>query len=145
MTYIHILTIYDLAFDQEIFGPYVKKNDKIFKSNYVIFDRSMTYPLTKKKLEEIKILLDENVIEIKNLVDKIGDLDKITLQQKIFFLCNESFYINHILFTELNKKVQTYGLISTGGIGLKSRGLITPKTSLKFNVLEKKYKEKIVL
>ena len=82
MTYIHILTIYDLAFDQEIFGPYVKKNDKIFKSNYVIFDRSMTYPLTKKKLEEIKILLDENVIEIENLVDKIGDLGKITFQQK---------------------------------------------------------------
>ena len=42
----------------------------------------MTYPLTKKKLEEIKILLDENVIEIENLVDKIGDLGKITFQQK---------------------------------------------------------------
>ena len=47
----------------------------------------MTYPLTKKKLEEIKILLDENVIEIENLVDKIGDLGKITFQQKkIFFM-----------------------------------------------------------
>ena len=45
----------------------------------------MTYPLTKKKLEEIKILLDENVIEIENLVDKIGDLGKITFQQKKFF------------------------------------------------------------
>ena len=32
-----------------IFGPYVKKYDKIFKSNHATFDRSMTYPLTKKK------------------------------------------------------------------------------------------------
>ena len=31
-----------------IFGPYAKKYDKIFKSNYVIFDRSTTYPLTIK-------------------------------------------------------------------------------------------------
>ena len=38
-----------------------------------------------------------------------------------------------------------YGLISTDGIGLKSSVLITPKNSLKFNVVEKKYKEKVVL
>ena len=43
------------------------------------------------------------------------------------------------------KKVQIYGLISTDGIGLKSSVLATPKNSLKFNVLEKKYKEEIVL
>ena len=43
------------------------------------------------------------------------------------------------------KKVQIYGLISTDGIGLKSIGLVTPKNSLKLNVLEKRYKEKIVL
>ena len=43
------------------------------------------------------------------------------------------------------KKVQMYGLISTDGIGLKSSVLITPKNSLKFNVVEKKYKEKVVL
>ena len=63
----------------------MKKYDKIFKSGYSIFDRSTTYPLTKKKLEEIKTLLDENVIELKNLVNKIGDLSKIPLQQKKFF------------------------------------------------------------
>ena len=55
----------------------MEKYDKIFKTNYAIFNRSTTYPLTKK-IEEI-ILVDENVLEIKNLVNKIGDLSKITL------------------------------------------------------------------
>ena len=39
----------------------------------------------QKKLEEIKILLDENIIEIKTLVNKIGDLSKIVVQQKKIF------------------------------------------------------------
>ena len=61
------------------------------------------------------------------------------------FLYDKSNYLTHTLFTELNKKVQIYGVISTDGIGLKSSMLVTPKNSLIFNVLEKKYKEKIVL
>ena len=90
-------------------------------------------------------LLDKNVKEIKELINGIGDLSKLTLEQKNFFLYDESNYINHTFYTELNKKIQVYGLISTHGIGIKSSELVTPQTSLKFNVLEDKYKEKIVL
>ena len=36
-------------------------------------------------------------------------------------------------------------MISTDGIGLKSTELITLKSNPKFNVLQEKYKEKIVL
>ena len=93
----------------------------------------------------MKLLLEKSIIEIKNFVDKIGELAKRTLQQKNFFSYEESNYINHTLFTELNKKAQIYGLISTDGIELKSSELITSKTRLKYNVLEKKFKEKIVL
>lgn len=50
-----------------------------------------------------------------------------------------------MFFTELNKKNQIYSLISTDGIGLKSAELVTPATSVKFNILEKKFKEKIIL
>ena len=99
--------------------------------------------IDKKKLEEIKIILDENIIEIKHLVNKISDLSKITLQQQKFFLYDESHYLTHTLFTELNEKVQIYGLISTDGIALKSSVLVTPKNSLKFNVLEKNTKKKL--
>lgn len=50
-----------------------------------------------------------------------------------------------MFFTELNKKIQIDSLISTDGIGLKSAELVTPATSVKFNILEKKFKEKIIL
>ena len=50
-----------------------------------------------------------------------------------------------MFFTELNKKIQIYSLISIDGIGLKSAELVTPATSVKFNILEKKFKEKIIL
>ena len=96
-------------------------------------------------MNDLKNLVDLNVNVVKDLVDKIGDLSKITLEQRNFFLYVKSNYINHTFFTELNKKIQICGLISTDGIGLRSAELVTPESSLKFNVLEKKYKEKIVL
>ena len=39
----------------------------------------------KQKLEEIEILLDENIIEIKDLVNETDDLSKITCNKKYFF------------------------------------------------------------
>ena len=48
-------------------------------------------------------------------------------KQENFFLWDESNYINHAFYTELNKKLQIYDLIS------------------KFRVLSNKYKDHIVL
>ena len=48
--------------------------------------------------------LDKNVLELKKLVQKIGDLSKIKFKQKIF-LYDESNYINHTFYTEHNKKL----------------------------------------
>ena len=84
-------------------------------------------------------------MEIKKLVQKIGDLSKIKFKQKNFFLSNESNYINHTFYTELNKKLQIYGLISTSAIGIKIKNLIRPENSLKFRVLYNKYMDHIVL
>ena len=53
-------------------------------------------------LDEAKKLLDKNVILIKNLVEKIGDLSKLTLEQKNYFLYDDSNIINHTFYTELN-------------------------------------------
>ena len=39
---------------------------------------------------------------------------------KNFFLYDESHYLTHTLFTELNEKVQIYGLISIDAIALKT-------------------------
>ena len=58
---------------------------------------------------------------------------------------DKSNYINHTFDTELNKKLQTYGLISISAIGIKTTNLIRPENSLKLRVLNNKYMNHIVL
>ena len=58
---------------------------------------------------------------------------------------HESNYINHTCYTELNKKLQLYGLISTSAIGIEITNLINPENSLKFRVFYNKYMDYIVL
>ena len=59
---------------------------------------------------------------------------------------DESNYINHRFYTELNKKLQIYGLISTSPIGgIKTTNLVRPESSLKFRVVHNKYMYHIVL
>ena len=60
-------------------------------------------------------------------------------------MSDESNYISHTFYTELNKKLQIYGLISTSAIGIKTTNLIRPENSLKFRVLYNKYMDHIVL
>ena len=60
-------------------------------------------------------------------------------------MCDESNYINPTFYTELNKKLQIYGLISTSAIGIKTTNLIRPRNNLKFRVLHNKYMDHIVL
>ena len=48
---------------------------------------------------------------------------------------DESNYINHTFYIELNKKLQIYGLISTSPVGgIKTINLIRPESSLNFRV-----------
>ena len=94
-----------------------------------VFNEDWERKITKRERSGLEDLLNKNAKEIKELINRIGDLSKLTLEQKSFFLYNESNYINHIFYTELNKKIQVYGLISTHGI------VVTPQISLKFNVL----------
>ena len=57
---------------------------------------------------------------------------------------DESSHINHTFYSELNKKLQIYGLISTLTISIKTTNLIRPKNSLKFRVLYNKHMDHIV-
>ena len=59
---------------------------------------------------------------------------------------NESNYINHTFYTELNKNLQICGLISISPIGSnKTANLIRPECSLKFRVVHSKYMDHIIL
>ena len=118
------------------------KYNKWLDSTYDVFNGDSERKITKKERSELEDLFDKNLNKIKELINRIGDLSKLTLEQKKFFLYDESNYINHTFYTELNKKIQIYGLISTHGTEIKSSKLVTPKTSLKFNVLEDKYKKR---
>ena len=84
---------------------------------------------------------------VKKKEKKIEDLSKIFFKQKKpFFLYNESNYINHTFYTELNKKLQIYGLISTSTIDdIKTTNSIRPESSLKFRVVHNKYMGHVVL
>ena len=58
---------------------------------------------------------------------------------------NESNYINHTFYAELNKNLQVSGLISTSAISIKITNLMRPENSLKFRVLYNKYMDNIFL
>ena len=60
-------------------------------------------------------------------------------------MLDESNYIIHTFYTELNKKLQIYGLLLTSAIGIKTTNLIRPENSLKFRVFYNKHMDHIVL
>ena len=91
------------------------------------------------RIQQAEKELGKSVLEIKALVKKMGEISKILFKQKNIFLYDESNYINHTFYTELNKKLQIYGLISTSAIGIKTTNLIRPGNSLQFRVLYNKY------
>ena len=85
--------------DNKEFNWWLRSNNDIQNKNSKFSIKSAG------SLENGKKLFNKNVIPIKKLVEKIGDLSEITLQQKKFFLYNESNYISHTFYTELNKNV----------------------------------------
>ena len=67
-------------------------------------------PKPPKYCEE---LFDKDVLEIKQLVKDIGDLKTlIHREQKKNILYDDSNLISDTFFTELNKNIQSYGIIS---------------------------------
>ena len=59
---------------------------------------------------------------------------------------DECNYINQTFYTEVNKKLQIYGIISTSAIDIGSTAkLVRPENSLKFNVVNDKYMDQIAL
>ena len=111
-----------------------KSYSKWFKKDYnLLFSTSIVdIPESLTKCEK---LFDKNVLPIKKLVKDIGDLNNLTIKEtKNFFLYDDSNLISNTFFTELNKKMQTYGYISLLYNNSDKR-LITLKNRLKFNAL----------
>ena len=102
--------------------------DKWLQLSYNFFNAPSHHSIANKgSKEELKQILNKNVFPITELVERIGDLPKLTLEQKKYFLYDDSNIIEHAYYAELNRKVQTYGLISTTPIGIRSTHMVTPK------------------
>ena len=69
----------------------------------------------------------------KNLWKKLEIFKKNCKEQKFFFLYDDSNIIDHTFFTELNKRVQSYGLISLE-FNKNNKEVVTQKNLRKFNI-----------
>ena len=59
---------------------------------------------------------------------------------------DESNHITQTFYTELNKKLKIYGLISTWAVSIQGTvNFVRPESSLKFNAVNSKYMDHIVL
>ena len=59
---------------------------------------------------------------------------------------DESNHITQTFYTELNKKLKIYGSISTSAVGIQETvNFVRPESSLKFNVVNSKNMDHIVL
>ena len=98
-----------------------------------------------KPLSFCEELFDRNVLEIKNLVKDIDDLTPlIHKEQKSFFLYDDSNIITDTFLTEINKNIQTYGLISLE-YNHDNENLINLRNRLRFKIKYNISKEFITL
>ena len=68
-----------------IFQAYAPKYKELLNSTYDMYNNELSFKLTKQEVIDLKNLLDVNVNVVKDLIDKIDDLLKITLEQRNFF------------------------------------------------------------
>ena len=98
-----------------------------------------------KLLTDCQKLFDKDVLEMKQLVKDIGDLNNlIHKEQKNFILYDESDFIKETFFTELNKNIPSYGIISLH-YDYNKKTLINWKNKLGFNINKNIKKEFITL
>ena len=87
-----------------------------------------------KPLTDCEKLFDKDVLEIKQLVKDIGDLNNlIHKEQKHFILYDESDFVKETFFTELNKNIPSYEILSLH-YDYNKKTLINWKNKSGFNI-----------
>ena len=83
-------------------------------------------------------------MKIKKLEKDIGDLNDIIFKEtKKFYLYDDSNFVSNTFFTELNKKIQSYGFILL--LYTKSNyQLVNSTNRLKFNVLNNNERDHLI-
>ena len=132
--------------DEPMTNFFISNNSytKWFKNDYnVFYSTSLIY--VPETLTHCEKLFDKNVLLIKKLVKDISDLNNLTIKEiKNIFLSDDNNLISSIFFTELNKKIQYYGFISSL-YNNSDKQLVNSKNRLKFNILRNIEKEFLTL
>ena len=132
--------------DEPMTNFFISNNSytKWFKNDYnVFYSTSLIY--VPETLTHCEKLFDKNVLLIKKLVKDISDLNNLTIKEiKNIFLSDDNNLISNIFFTELNKKIQYYGFISSL-YNNSDKQLVNSKNRLKFNILRNIEKEFLTL
>ena len=90
-------------------------------------------------------MFDKDVLQIKQLVKDIGDLNTlIHREQKHCVLYDDSNIISNTFFTQLNKNIQCYGIISLQ-YDYNNKEVISWKNKLRFKINHNVKKEFITL
>ena len=98
-----------------------------------------------KPLTDCEKLFDNDVLEIKQLVKDIKDLNNfIHKEQNNFILYDESDFIKETFFTKLNKNIPSYRILSLH-YNYNKKTRINWKNKLGFNINKKIKKEFITL
>ena len=111
-----------------------KKYKDIFNTNSEIFfyDSEKTLPTTADECEK---LFDKDVLEIKKLVNDIGQPKEIPEYEQINLgLYDESAIIEETYIQRINRQIQLYGLISIPFAHTKKSHLVSLKNLLPFRV-----------
>ena len=90
-------------------------------------------------------MFDKDVLTVKQLAKDVGDLNTLIHKKiYIFILYDESNIISNTFFTELNKNIQSYGMISLQ-YDYNKENLINWKNKLSFKINHNIKKEFITL
>ena len=128
----------------EAVPPATKKYTEWLGTDNRIFMRPYIKKIPKP-LKYCEELFDKDVLEIKQLVQDIGDLNTlIHSEQKKFVLYNDSNIISNTFFTELNKNIRSDGRISLQYY-YNNEKVINRKNKLRFKINHNIKKEFIIL
>ena len=117
---------------------------KWFKNTYEVLYKTSIVDIPGS-MTHCEKLFDKNGLPIKKLVKDIGNLHFIDEKvRKSYFLYDDSNLITNIFFTELNKKNQSYGMISLE-YSKDNKSLINSKNRSKFNFFNNIRKECLTL
>ena len=100
--------------DFQMMNFFISNNQysKWFKNTYEVLHKTSIVDIPEY-MTQCENLFDKNVLPIKKLVKDIGDLHFIDKKvRKNCFLYDDRSLITNTFFTELNKKIQSYGMIS---------------------------------